>query len=99
MSRDPNKWELKDWAEGEAENFHDEYGDGNCSCYISPPCGSCVHPGNPANLEETDDAWKLVYYPPSNLRYSVSRNKREGLYAGKSRGKHFRCPSQLIKSL
>lgn len=29
-----------------------------CECHISPPCGCCTHPGNPLNLEETDDAWE-----------------------------------------
>ena len=33
----------------------------NCSCHISPPCSSCVHEGNPANLEETPEAWERVY--------------------------------------
>ena len=48
---------LADWAAGEYQDFTSKYGDGNCSCFISPPCGSCTHPGNPLNLLEDDDAW------------------------------------------
>lgn len=29
-----------------------------CSCHISPPCSDCVHPGNPHNLDESDDLWE-----------------------------------------
>lgn len=50
--------ELMPWAEDERADFVGRYGyDGNCSCHISPPCGSCVHPGNPLNLECTEEAW------------------------------------------
>jgi hypothetical protein len=48
-------------AEAEAErlDFQREYGrDGNCSCHISPPCCSCIHPGNPLNQNEDDTAWE-----------------------------------------
>ena len=45
-------------AEAEREDFEAMYGMlGNCSCHISPPCGSCVHPGNPRNQEEDETAW------------------------------------------
>ena len=44
-------------AEAEREDFEAMYGMlGNCSCHISPPCGSCVHPGNPRNQEEDETA-------------------------------------------
>jgi hypothetical protein len=33
---------------------------GSCSCHISPPCGSCTHPGNPLCLEEDDDSWEDI---------------------------------------
>lgn len=52
---------LTDWAQDAADDFYKRYGDGNCSCHISPPCGSCTHHGNPLNLEETDDAWVMGY--------------------------------------
>lgn len=45
-------------AEAEREDFEAKYGMlGNCSCHISPPCGSCIHPGNPRNQEEDETAW------------------------------------------
>lgn len=45
-------------AEAEREDFEAKYGMlGNCSCHISPPCGSCMHPGNPRNQEEDETAW------------------------------------------
>lgn len=48
---------LTDEAEAEYASFYHEYGDGNCSCHISAPCGSCTHPGNPLNQAEDDTAW------------------------------------------
>lgn len=46
--------------EAEAEHFQfiAEYGyGGNCSCHLSPPCNSCLHPGNPLNQAEDETAW------------------------------------------
>lgn len=52
---------LTDEAQEARDNFEAEYGvSGNCSCHISPPCGSCVDPGNPLNQEEDEDAWEEV---------------------------------------
>ena len=48
---------LDDWAEDERAEFRQEYEDGGCTCFISPPCGYCTHHGNPLNQEETDDCW------------------------------------------
>lgn len=46
-------------AEADREDFEAEYGvRGNCSCFISPPCSSCMHPGNPLNQDEDDDCWE-----------------------------------------
>lgn len=45
-------------AEDERGDFVREYGyHGNCSCFISPPCCSCMHPGNPLQQECNDAAW------------------------------------------
>lgn len=33
---------------------------GGCRCHISPPCGSCTHPGNPMNQDEDESAWRMV---------------------------------------
>ena len=30
---------------------------GGCSCFISPSCGYCTHPGNPLNLEGDPEVW------------------------------------------
>lgn len=49
---------LVQWAENERDDFHREYKDGGCTCFISPPCGYCTHPGNPVNQEECDDCWE-----------------------------------------
>ena len=49
--------ELMPWAQDEANDFYRRYGFGNCSCHIAPPCNSCIRPGNPSNLECTEDAW------------------------------------------
>ena len=46
-------------AENDRMDFISEYGyDGNCSCHLSPPCNSCLHPGNPLNQAEDDTAWE-----------------------------------------
>lgn len=47
-------------AQAERDDFDRAYDGGNCSCHISPPCGSCTHPGNPRNQEEDDTAWTYV---------------------------------------
>jgi hypothetical protein len=45
-------------AQAERDQFVAEHGhDGNCSCHISPPCGSCMHPGNPRNQDEDESCW------------------------------------------
>lgn len=50
--------ELKPWAQEERDDFEKSFGySGNCSCHISPPCSSCVHPGNPHNQAEDENAW------------------------------------------
>jgi len=50
---------LTEEAEAENLEFIRRYGhDGNCSCFISPPCGSCTHPGNPANQAEDEACWE-----------------------------------------
>jgi len=51
-------FKLTPWAEDAYMDFDARFDGGNCSCHISPPCGSCLHEGNPANLENTDDAWE-----------------------------------------
>jgi hypothetical protein len=45
-------------AESDRADFHREFGSGNCSCFISPPCLSCTHPGNPINQEENEWCWE-----------------------------------------
>lgn len=49
---------LTEEALAERDDFEFEFGrDGNCSCHISPPCGSCLHPGNPLNQNEDETCW------------------------------------------
>lgn len=44
-------------AQADRDDFTREYGsNGNCSCHISPPCNSCMHPGHPLN-QERDECW------------------------------------------
>ena len=58
-------------AQAERDYFRSEYRDRGCTCFISPPCSHCTHPGNPLNQEEDD-----CYVPNT-----ASRNQREGTYA------------------
>lgn len=54
--------ELTPEAEEDRAEFNDVYGiGGNCSCHISPPCGSCTHPGNPRNQDEDPSCWINSY--------------------------------------
>ncbi len=41
-----------------ADEFWFTFRDQGCTCFTSPPCNYCTHEGNPANLDETDDAWE-----------------------------------------
>ena len=50
--------DLTPEAQADRDEFERLYDGGNCSCHLSPPCGSCVHPGNPRNQEEDDTAWR-----------------------------------------
>ncbi|HYG24454.1 MAG TPA: hypothetical protein VEH04_16875 [Verrucomicrobiae bacterium] len=45
-------------AQIERDDFTGLYGEGNCSCHLSPPCNSCTHPGNPRNQEEDEACWE-----------------------------------------
>lgn len=49
---------LKPEYQEVADEFWFTYRGEGCRCFISPPCSYCTHEGNPANLEETDDAWE-----------------------------------------
>lgn len=53
--------QLMPWAEDALAEWELFFGDSGCICFICPPCNSCVHPGNPVNLDETDDAWGEEY--------------------------------------
>jgi len=44
-------------AQAERDQFNAQFGDGNCSCHLSPPCNSCTHPGNPQNQDEDESCW------------------------------------------
>ena len=48
-------------AEWDRAEFMMLFDGGNCSCHLSPPCGSCLHPGNPANQDADDCAWDIIY--------------------------------------
>ena len=52
---------LKPEAEDDRWDFISSYGsEGECHCHISPPCGSCMHPGNPMQQAENESAWMEV---------------------------------------
>lgn len=63
-------------AQEDRDDFDREFGDRGCTCFISPPCSHCTHPGNPLCQEQDD-----CYEPDVPL--TGSRNQREGKYCGR----------------
>lgn len=51
---------LTEEAENERASFESEFGNKGCTCFISPPCSFCTHPGNPLNQDNDDTAWEDV---------------------------------------
>lgn len=45
-------------AQAERDDFDREHEHRGCTCFIFPPCGHCLHPGNPRNQEEDPGAWE-----------------------------------------
>lgn len=52
-------------AQADRDDF--EADRGCCSCHVSPPCGYCTHPGNPANQEENEECWEPAPPPAQGL--------------------------------
>lgn len=48
-----------DWQD-EADDFELSFKDQGCTCFLAPPCSYCLHPGNPLNLEGTEEAWEKI---------------------------------------
>jgi hypothetical protein len=46
----------------EAE-FQMEFAGQGCTCFLSPPCEHCLHPGHPLALEADDSLWYEVREP------------------------------------
>lgn len=44
-------------AQADRDDF-DSTDYGGCSCFISPPCSFCTHPGNPVNQDYFDECWR-----------------------------------------
>lgn len=53
-------------ALADRQAFRDYYGEGNCSCHMSAPCGSCTHEGNPHNQDEAADLWEPATHAELN---------------------------------
>jgi hypothetical protein len=51
--------ELTDEAQADRDAFDLKYWNSGCTCFISPPCSYCTHPGNPLN-QEGDECYKPV---------------------------------------
>jgi hypothetical protein len=48
--------------EAQIERYEFERDERGCTCFISPPCSSCTHPGNPLNQDEDESCWHMVEY-------------------------------------
>lgn len=62
---------LTEDAQKDRDAFMFDLDGGNCSCHLSAPCTSCLHPGNPLNQD--DDS----FYEP------MTSNEQNG-WAGKA---------------
>lgn len=51
---------LTEEAQFDRDAFERDYANRGCTCFISPPCNFCLHPGNPLNQEEVDECWEYV---------------------------------------
>lgn len=52
---------LRDIYQDLADQFDNLFADDGCTCHLGhPPCSFCIHPGNPANLDEDERAWEYV---------------------------------------
>ena len=50
---------LNEYGQELSDEF-ESAGYSGCTCFLSPPCSFCTHPGNPLCLEENDEAWEDV---------------------------------------
>lgn len=50
-------------AQADRDAFECEFERSGCTCFISPPCGHCMHPGHPLN-QEADECWEVVADEP-----------------------------------
>lgn len=66
-------------AEADRDSFMDNFGDGGCTCFISPPCGYCTHPGNPRNQEEDESCW--TWETMADMLDGLERDAREAVAA------------------
>lgn len=49
---------LTQEAQFDRDDFEATFKDRGCTCFISPPCSFCMHPGNPLNQNEVDECWE-----------------------------------------
>lgn len=56
----PKQLVLTAEAEHERMVFDREFDNAGCTCFISPPCSRCTHPGNPDNQAEDETCWEYV---------------------------------------
>lgn len=73
--------ELKPEYQELADDYRREHSDRGCTCFLSPPCNSCIHPGNPENLAEDEDAWvEIVPRIISSRRAKYLRKRGKPVY-------------------
>jgi hypothetical protein len=69
-------FKLTAQAESDAADYIANYE--GCSCHITAPCSSCVHPGNPINIEYREDCWEIdpAWTLAGNVAESLINNVR-----------------------
>jgi len=54
----PRRMRLTAEAQADRDEFERLSWNRGCTCFVSPPCSFCMHPGHPLNLEGDETAWE-----------------------------------------
>lgn len=81
---------LTSQARQDREQWEDRYDD--CTCHINPPCGSCLHPGNPVNQEDDPSCWE----PEEEIELPPKRPAKKPFVVKISVDLYFSTPAETM---